>query len=190
MNDISLFDFIDELEPEDIQKEVVAADLSMLLVHTNCSRSQLATDLGYTKSRISRILSGDENLTLKTLTKVADALGYTFDVIFYNEKYDQPKQPWHIDRLNKAVLVEPICSKPAIEVKVQDGKAVFNDLIEGNDADFYFSFSKNFDINKIKSIQATENILINKETFHQDINPSSSYSFISSLKDKEQWTTA
>lgn len=103
MNNISLFDFIHDLDPEDIKKETVAADLSMLLVHSNCSRSQLAEDLGYKKSRVSRILSGDENLTLKTLTKVADSLGYTFDVIFYNKSYPKPKQPWEIDREKRKV---------------------------------------------------------------------------------------
>lgn len=190
MSNVSIFGDTYDIDMSVIQMESIATDLVFLLKHSGLSRSQLASKLDWKKSRVTKVLSGDENLTIKTITSVAECLGYGFDVVFYNEKYDQPKQPWHIDRLNKAVLVEPICSKPAIEVKVQDGKAVFNDLIEGNDADFYFSFSKNFDINKIKSIQATENILINKEAFHQDINPSSSYSFISSLKDKEQWTTA
>lgn len=103
MNNISFFDFIDDLEPEDIQKEVVAANLSMLLVHTKCRRSELAKALGYKKSRVSRILSGDENLTLKTMTKVADSLGYTFDVVFYNKSYPKPKQPWEIDREKRKV---------------------------------------------------------------------------------------
>lgn len=184
MNDISLFDFIDELEPEDIQKEVVAADLSMLLVHANCSRSQLATGLGYTKSRISRILSGDENLTLKTLTKVADALGYTFDVIFYNEKYDQPKQPWHIDRLNKTVRAEPVFAKPQIEFKLQNSGEVFEDLMAGEDSPYYISISKNLDINKIESLQAARNVINSNNTFYWNFPASSIDSFVSSLEER------
>ncbi len=184
MNDISLFDFIDELEPEDIQKEVVAADLSMLLVHANCSRSQLAKDLGYTKSRISRILSGDENLTLKTLTKVADALGYTFDVIFHNEKYDQPKQPWHIDRLNKTVRAEPVFSKSQIEFKLQNSGEVFEDLMAGEDSPYYISINKNFDINKIESLQATKNVTNSNNTFYWNFPASSIDSFVSSLEER------
>lgn len=181
MNDISLFDFIDELEPEDVQKEVVAADLSMLLVHSNCSRSQLATDLGYTKSRISRILSGDENLTLKTLTKVADALGYTFDVIFYNENYNQPKQPWHIDRLNKAIYAAQMHSSSEIGLKIQGAEEVFKDLLAGKDAPYYISAGKTFDMDKIRSVQPIKNKSINETGFHLNIPTSKSYSFISSL---------
>lgn len=184
MNDISLFDFIDELEPEDIQKEVVAADLSMLLVHANCSRSQLATDLGYTKSRISRILSGDENLTLKTLTKVADALGYTFDVIFYNENYDQPKQPWHIDRLNKDVRAESIHIQNPFEFKLQSSKDVFNDFMQGNDADAYISIKEFFNINEVGLLQSTKSITSSKNAFYWDIPASSDYSFVSNLEEK------
>lgn len=190
MKKLDVFDDGHDIDMSDIQMELVASSLVSLLKHSGNSRAQLAGKLDCRRNRVTRILSGDENLTLKTITSVAEALGYAFDIVFYNKDYAKPKQPWHIDRLNKAVLAEPITSKTPIEMKIQDGKAVFNDLIEGNDADFYLSFSKNFDINKIKSIQATENILGNKETFHRDINPSSSYSFISSLKDNEQWTTA
>lgn len=190
MNKLDVFDDGHDIDMSDIQMELVASSLVSLLKHSGSSRAQLAGKLDCRRNRVTRILSGDENLTLRTISSVAEALGYAFDVVFYNKDYAKPKQPWHIDRLNKAVLAEPICSKPAIEMKVQDGKAVFNDLMEGNDADFYISVSKNFDINKIKSIQATENILSSKDNFHWDVNPSSSYSFISSLKDKEQWTTA
>lgn len=184
MNDISLFDFIDELEPEDIQKEVVAADLSMLLVHANCSRSQLATNLDYTKSRISRILSGNENLTLKTLTKVADALGYTFDVIFYNEKYDQPKQPWHIDRLSKSVCAEPVYSDSSFEFKVQESRDVFEDLMKGNDADAYISINEISNINEIRSMQPNKTLSHSKKSFYWNIPASGSKSFASNLEEK------
>jgi transcriptional regulator with XRE-family HTH domain len=40
------------------------------------SRKQLAERLGVSKSTISRILDGNRNMTLETLTKVAFALGY------------------------------------------------------------------------------------------------------------------
>lgn len=183
MNDISLFDFIDELEPEDIQKEVVAADLSMLLVHANRSRSQLATDLGYTKSRISRILSGDENLTLKTLTKVAEALGYNFDVIFYNEKYDQPKQPWHIDRLNKSVQAEPLHLKaPSVELKLQNSEDVFNDFMEGNDAKYYISVNEKVFSQTVVDKRPLQTQLC----FHQNTSLPTRLD----QKDKNQWTIA
>lgn len=191
MNDISLFDFIDELEPEDIQMEVVAADLSMLLVHANCSRSQLATNLGCKKSRISRILSGDENLTLKTLTKVADALGYTFDVIFHNKNYDRPKQPWHIDRLNNSVPALEIHLDDHIELRVQEGNEVFEDMLAGEDASYYIRLGKTFDIDKIRSVHSDVDLSVGKKVLRLDTPISNGYTFNKSLnnKDVEQWIT-
>lgn len=148
MNDISLFDFIDELEPEDIQKEVVAADLSMLLVHSDYSRTRLGTDLGYGKSRISRILSGDENLTLKTLTKVADTLGYTFDVVFYNKNYPKPKQPWNIDRDNKKLAVsKKVSTRKVFNLELQTGDQVVSDVLAGNESDRYIRVTEGNDSN-------------------------------------------
>lgn len=188
MNDISLFDFIDELEPEDIQMEVVAADLSMLLVHSNCSRSQLATNLGYKKSRISRILSGDENLTLKTLTKVADALGYTFDVIFHNENYERPKQPWHIDRLDNSASALGVHLDDHIEIRVQESNDVFQDMLAGEDASHYIRIGKTLDINKMISVHNAVHLSANN-VFRLDAPTSSGYTFNPILENKgvEQW---
>lgn len=186
-----MFGDVYDIDMSVMQMETIASDLVFLLKHSGLSRSDLASQLGWNKSRITKVLSGDENLTIKTITSIAEGLGYGFDVVFYNENYDQPKQPWHIDKLNKSVRAEPIHSKPQIEFKVQEPEEVFEDLLAGEDAPYYISVSKTFDINTIKSIQATKNILSKKEAFHWDINPSSGYSFISSLedKDKEQWMT-
>jgi len=184
MNDISLFDFIDELEPEDIQMEVVAADLSMLLVHANCSRSQLATNLGYKKSRISRVLSGDENLTLKTLTKVTDALGYTFDVIFHNKNYDRPKQPWTIDRENKKNTTHKQTIKPKIfNLELQTGDQVVSDVLAGKESDKYIKVtefekdSSRYFITK-SDVQSLPTMLNSKKTFTYNlVNRVSNYEY-------------
>lgn len=183
MNGISLFDFIDDLEPEDIQKEVVAADLSMLLVHSSYSRTKLGADLGYRKSRISRILSGDENLTLKTLTKVADALGYTFDVVFYNHNYQKPKQPWIIDREKRQVAVAKEVNKTKIfNIEFQTDDQVASDFLAGNESDRYIKVTEGSDSNI--------NYLIQKDSdFALSILPKShktfKYDLISKVADYE-----
>lgn len=189
-SELSMFGDIYDVDMSAMQMESIASDLVFLLKHSGLSRSELASRLGWNKSRVTRILSGDENLTIKTITSVAECLGYGFDVIFYNENYEQPKQPWHIDRINKSVSAEPVHTKSPFEFKFQSSKDVFNDLMKGDDADAYISISKVFDIKKIESLQNPKNISHTKDTFFWEI-PGSKDSFIldSEKKDKEQWMT-
>lgn len=98
MSEINLLDGFSTLDATEIQMELVASDLALLLRHTGLKRTDLARELGVKKSRITRILSGEENLTIKSLTSVAEALDYTFDVVFYNKNYSKPKQPWTVER--------------------------------------------------------------------------------------------
>jgi plasmid maintenance system antidote protein VapI len=44
------------------------------------SRADLAQSMGVSPGRVSQILSGDENLTLRTLSSVVAALGAEFEV--------------------------------------------------------------------------------------------------------------
>lgn len=98
MSEINLLDGYSTLDATEIQMELVASDLTLLLRHSGLKRADLATKLGVRKSRVTRILSGDENLTIKSITSIAEALDYTFDVVFYNKNYPKPKQPWLIER--------------------------------------------------------------------------------------------
>jgi len=189
-SELSMFGDIYGADMSVMQMESIASDLIFLLKHSGLSRSELASRLGWKKSRVTKVLSGDENLTIRTITSVAECLGYGFDVVFYNENYDQPKQPWHIDKINKSVSVEPAHTKAPFELKFQSSKDVFNDLMKGDDADAYISISKVFDINKIESLQTPRNISHSKNTFYWGFS-SSNDSFIldSERKDKEQWMT-
>jgi transcriptional regulator with XRE-family HTH domain len=75
----------------DLAKVAVAADLSVLLAHAHCSRAELANRLGWSRARVTQVLSGDGNLTIETVHAVARALGQTFDVVF--RKPDERRQP-------------------------------------------------------------------------------------------------
>ena len=44
------------------------------------SRADLAQSMGVSPGRVSQILSGDENLTLRTLSSVVTALGAEFEI--------------------------------------------------------------------------------------------------------------
>lgn len=141
-SEFSMFGDTYNVDMSVMQMESVASDLVVLLKHSGLSRVELARKLGWSKGRVTRVLSGDENLTIKTITSVAEALEYGFDVVFYNKNYAKPKQPWQIDRLNKSIQVDVATPKAPIKFKIQKGKEVFEDLMKGNDSDLYISVVK------------------------------------------------
>lgn len=85
---------IGEPDSFELQKDQVGTDLVSLVAFTNTNRTSLAEILGYKKSRVTRILSGMENLTLRTIHDVCKAVGYEFDVTFRKKSEVKPFQPW------------------------------------------------------------------------------------------------
>jgi transcriptional regulator with XRE-family HTH domain len=79
---------------EEIKAVDVAADLALLLHHTGKSRADLARALGWSRGRVTQVLSGHENLTVQTIATVTQALGYTFDTVFRKSAESSPAQPW------------------------------------------------------------------------------------------------
>lgn len=140
----------------ELKKDLVAAHLVGLLAHSKVSRAELGAKLNWNKSRVSKVLSGNENLTLKTIFAVTSALGYDFDVVFFNKKYSRPKQPWQIDRekLKNETLIfnKPDQNAPTIELSLQTFDEVNRDILDGIKKPFYISLS---DDNKrvIKNVQ-------------------------------------
>lgn len=78
----------------DLAKVAVAADLSVLLAQANCSRADLAKRLGWSRARVTQVLSGEGNLTIETVFAVAQALGHSFDVVFRKQDARRQSQPW------------------------------------------------------------------------------------------------
>lgn len=80
--------------PGELAKVSVAADLTILVAESGISRSNLAKKLGWSRARVSQVLSGESNLTIETIYAVAKAAGAAFDVVF--RKPDEPAaaQPW------------------------------------------------------------------------------------------------
>lgn len=79
----------DELKAVD-----VAADLTLLLHQAGKSRAELARALGWSRARVTQVLSGHENLTVQTIAAVTKALGYTFDAVFRKAGAVAAAQPW------------------------------------------------------------------------------------------------
>ena len=59
------------------------ASLAGLLAGLNKSRSDLAKAMGVSPGRVSQIMSGDANLTVRTLAAAAEALGAGVEIRFY-----------------------------------------------------------------------------------------------------------
>lgn len=79
---------------EELKSVDLAANLALLLHHAGKSRADLARTLGWSRARVTQVLSGHENLTVQTIAAVAQALGYTFDAVFRKMGDQAPSQPW------------------------------------------------------------------------------------------------
>ena len=79
---------------EELKAVDVAADLTLLLHHTGKSRADLARALGWSRARVTQVLSGQENITVQTIAAVTNALGYTFDAVFRKAGAPAAAQPW------------------------------------------------------------------------------------------------
>lgn len=70
--------FEDAAHDEDYLFELVSLAVGEAIVagleRLNLTRAQLAARLGVSRPRVTQILAGDENLTLRTLVAIADAL--------------------------------------------------------------------------------------------------------------------
>ena len=58
----------------------VVDEVAWFMSEHKISRADLAQSMGVSPGRVSQILSGDENLTLRTLSSVTSALGAEFEV--------------------------------------------------------------------------------------------------------------
>jgi transcriptional regulator with XRE-family HTH domain len=95
MDFADIFADLQPLEDFDLKKDQIASHLSALLVYAGISRTQLAATLGWSKSRVTKALSGEENLTIKTINAIASALGYDFDIVYKGVNAACPPQPWN-----------------------------------------------------------------------------------------------
>lgn len=78
----------------DVAKVAVAADLTVLLAQSGLSRVELAKRMGWSRARVTQVLSGEGNLTIETLFAVAQALGQTFDIVFRKPDERRVPQAW------------------------------------------------------------------------------------------------
>jgi len=88
---------------EELKTVDVAADLTLLLHDSGISREDLALRVGWSEDVLSQFLSGEDNMSIQAIVRVARALGYTVDLVF--GKTDAPSSLTAIDEV-RAKLAE------------------------------------------------------------------------------------
>lgn len=134
-----LFADLPPLDPFEIKKERIATQFAALISYCGKSRTALAEELGCKKSRVSTVLSGKHNVTLKTMWDFASTLGYDFDVVFRMADERPAPQPWE-----RNSIVDHRCMRAEVKtiplfVKVQTPEQVICDFATGNQSMIYFS---------------------------------------------------
>lgn len=76
--DRSAFEERRSAEPGGLAQEITD-EISWYMRQHKISRADLAALMGVSAGRVSQILSGDENLTLRTVSAVVEALGTRFE---------------------------------------------------------------------------------------------------------------
>lgn len=136
-----MFAELESMDSFDLKKDEVAANLAALLALTGTTRSELAEKQCWKKSRVTSILSGNANPTLRTIWEFCSNLGYDFDIVFrlFDEK--RPSQPWQKVFQQYATMVDgPLNAKNILLIlHVQTPQEVARDIVSGNQKSRYFS---------------------------------------------------
>jgi len=142
----TLFADLAELDPFDVKKEELAAQLAALLSFSKVNRSDFARKSGWSRSRVTNVLNGSKNLTYKTMWEFARHLGYEADMIFRLPNHHMALQPWQTSRPDNTHL-ETIEGKIAnrdskyarFVINIQSVEEVASDINDGRYSNYYFS---------------------------------------------------
>jgi len=107
-----------------LRRDKVAVDLSIALAESGMTRQSVADTAGIKLSQLSRQLAGETNLTLDSIGKICEAIGYEFDVVLRKSHYKPATQPWQ--KPNAAQVPESLAgahTAPAQQRRRQSARA-------------------------------------------------------------------
>lgn len=104
------------------KREDLAITLTGMLENCNISFADLARQLDWKPSRVSRALSGRENLTIKTIAEIVRAADYDFDLVIRPKNSVRAFQPWEQDGI-RYVISEQLRT---CETLVERARAMFH----------------------------------------------------------------
>jgi transcriptional regulator with XRE-family HTH domain len=111
------------------RRNKVAIDLSIAVAESGRTRQAVADQAGIKISQLSRQLSGNTNLTLDSIGKICDAIGYDYDVVLRKQDAKPALQPWQqpLSRENVMRLVINASHSPVMKNVFEFGKHQSND---------------------------------------------------------------
>ena len=127
------FSDVGEIDAFELKKDHLAAQMAALMAFSGKTRAELMGNLGWKKSRVSNVMSGKCNLTIKTVWEFASSLGFDFDVVFHASGHSPQNQPWQI--MDSEIAWIP--TFPILEI--QSPHQVARDLMNGDHKDVYIS---------------------------------------------------
>lgn len=141
---IDMFADLEPIDSFDVKKDEVAANLAALLALTGITRSEFAEKACWKKSRVTNVLSGKSNPTLRTVWEFCSRLGYDFDIVFrlFDEK--RPSQPWQKTPQPFVTLSNECISGKNFfgpTLHIQTPQEVARDFDTGNHKSIYVSFA-------------------------------------------------
>jgi transcriptional regulator with XRE-family HTH domain len=163
-----MFENLSPLDEFTYKKMAIASCLNAAMVSKMKTRSALAEQLGWSKSYMTRFLSGKSNLTLRTIWEFTNALGYDVDLAIHEAGTVGPLQPWQAS--NDDASFTPVFNQneamPAIQMYLHTWNEVANDLINGNHSSHYLSIkgcsvNEQSENSKIEFNQASINSIFN-----------------------------
>lgn len=113
MVDMSVF-WAESMEDDDFRFEIkaqsVAVDLARATSELGLTQAELAERLSWSPSRVSKVLHGSTNVTLRTIHEFVAALGLDFDIIYRSINTTRAPQFWDAKTMfdNAAVVCQQI----------------------------------------------------------------------------------
>lgn len=139
-----MFGDLPDFDLLELKYDEVATGLNALMVHSHRNRSSMAKFLRWQRSRVTKVLDGESNPTVKTLCQFSWALGYDFDVVYRLPGEQRPDQPWEKRALAATAAVIDVrldFDQPHIVLAIQTADEVANDISDGRAQSHYISLS-------------------------------------------------
>jgi len=139
-NEEDMFSDLEPISAFAVKKIDLATQLNALMVSSGTNRSDMAEALGWKKSQVTRVLSGKNNFTVKTIWDFSSGLGFDFDIVFRAPNQQRPKQPWQLHKKEETTLPVEGLRTLHLPIVMQSAGEVAVDFLAGRAKGNYFSF--------------------------------------------------
>ncbi|MET3915179.1 transcriptional regulator with XRE-family HTH domain [Variovorax sp. OAS795] len=156
-----MFADLPPLDPFVVKKDQIAAHLAALLSHSGKTRTEVAEALGWKKSRVTSVLSGKSNLTVRTIWDFCSSLSFDFDVVFRSAWQPVASQPWQQHSKAEASLLSAITAGfPVVSFEEHTPEKIAADVKSGTNYDTYMTISFSADANRTSDEIANRSLLL------------------------------